>query len=148
MTFRRSSSIRSTGITIPKAPRLCIAAGTTNAPSLPATDLDGSPRILNGLVDMGCYEFTTNVFHPADLAGSWVITPSEFTAYAAAWKSGQTWTNAPKPHPGQLLDARRLSDDQRRRILQRWQRQTGKLEDQPINARNLELYQRFSRANT
>jgi len=77
----------------------CIAAGTTNAPSLPATDLDGNLRILNGLVDMGCYEFTTNVTHPADTNGSFVITPTEFTAYAAAWKAGQTWTNGPNPGP-------------------------------------------------
>jgi len=81
----------------------CIAAGTTNAPSVPATDLDGNPRILNGTVDIGCYEFTTNVFHPADLVGAWTITPADFTAYATAWKSGQTWTNAPNPIPANYL---------------------------------------------
>jgi hypothetical protein len=81
----------------------CIAAGTTNAPSLPAMDLDGNPRVINGLVDMGCYEFTTNVFHPADLASAWTITPGEFTAYAAAWKSGQSWTNAPNPIPANYM---------------------------------------------
>jgi hypothetical protein len=75
----------------------CIAAGTTNAPSLPATDLDGNPRIINGAVDMGCYEFTTNVFHPADVNGDWVITPAEFNAYAAAWKNGQSWPTGPSP---------------------------------------------------
>jgi len=81
----------------------CIAAGDTNAPSLPATDLDGNPRIINGTVDMGCYEFTTNVFHPADLAGAWTITPAEFTAYAAVWKSGQSWSNAPNPIPANYM---------------------------------------------
>jgi hypothetical protein len=35
----------------------CIDAGTTNAPSLPSTDLDGNPRIVGGAVDLGCYEF-------------------------------------------------------------------------------------------
>jgi predicted outer membrane repeat protein len=35
----------------------CIDAGTTNAPSLPSTDLEGNPRIVGGAVDLGCYEF-------------------------------------------------------------------------------------------
>jgi hypothetical protein len=80
----------------------CIAAGTTNVPSMPGTDLDGNPRILNGLVDMGCYEFTTNVFHPADVTGSWTITAAEFSAYAAAWQNGQSWTNGPNPGPNPI----------------------------------------------
>jgi hypothetical protein len=37
----------------------CIDAGTTNAPSLPSTDLDGNPGIVGGNVDMGCYEFNS-----------------------------------------------------------------------------------------
>jgi nitrous oxidase accessory protein NosD len=33
-----------------------IDAGTNPAPDLPATDLDGNPRIVNGIVDLGVYE--------------------------------------------------------------------------------------------
>ena len=80
----------------------CKAAGSISAPSLPATDLDGNPRVLSGKVDMGCYEFTTNVTHPADTNGIFVITPAEYSAYAAAWQNGQTWTNGPNPGPNPI----------------------------------------------
>jgi len=77
----------------------CLAAGSITAPSLPATDLDGNPRILNGSVDLGCYEFTTNVVHPADTNAIFFITAPEFAAYAAAWTNGSAWTNGPNPGP-------------------------------------------------
>jgi predicted outer membrane repeat protein len=77
----------------------CKDAGTNGAPSLPATDLDGGPRIANGTVDLGCYEFSTAATHPADINADFVITSDEFNAYAAAWKAGQTWTNAPSSAP-------------------------------------------------
>ena len=38
---------------------LAIDAGTNETePPLPAMDLDGNPRILNDIVDLGAYEFT------------------------------------------------------------------------------------------
>lgn len=39
----------------------CLDAGTTAAPSLPAVDLDGNPRIVGGTVDLGCYELSAPV---------------------------------------------------------------------------------------
>jgi predicted outer membrane repeat protein len=78
----------------------CRNAGTNGAPSLPLTDLDGNLRTNNlGQVDLGCYEFNTTATHPADTNGDFVITPAEYAAYAAAWKAGQTWTNAPASAP-------------------------------------------------
>jgi len=78
----------------------CVNAGTNGALSLPLTDLDGNSRTNSaGMVDMGCYEFNTTATHPADTNGDFVITPAEYAAYAAAWKAGQSWTNAPASAP-------------------------------------------------
>jgi len=82
----------------------CANAGTNGAPSLPLTDLDGSSRTNSaGLVDIGCYEFNTTATHPADTDTNFVITAAEFNAYAAAWKAGQTWSNAPNVIPANYL---------------------------------------------
>jgi hypothetical protein len=39
----------------------CINTGSNQAPFLPSKDMDGNPRICNGIVDMGAYEFIDNV---------------------------------------------------------------------------------------
>ena len=81
----------------------CKDAGTNGAPQLPATDLEGGPRIANGTVDMGCYEFGNSIAHPADVNNDWVISDAEYTAYAAAWKNDQTWATAPNPIPADYV---------------------------------------------
>jgi hypothetical protein len=37
-----------------------IAAGTTSAPDLPTLDLAGNPRIINGMIGMGAYEYQSS----------------------------------------------------------------------------------------
>lgn len=47
---------------------LCIDAGWNQAPGLPATDLDGNPRVFRATVDMGAFEFIPGDFdHDADV---------------------------------------------------------------------------------
>src|SRR5262249_27390207 len=40
----------------------CINKGSAAAPSLPATDFDGAPRILGSAPDMGAYEFWSSAY--------------------------------------------------------------------------------------
>ncbi|MFH0774152.1 MAG: right-handed parallel beta-helix repeat-containing protein [bacterium] len=40
----------------------CINAGSNTVPALPLTDKDGNPRIMDGTVDMGAYEYQGNAF--------------------------------------------------------------------------------------
>ena len=77
-----------------RAGSLCINAGTNGAPALPSVDLDGNPRI-QGIVDLGAYEFSNSAVHPADTNSNWAIEESEFVTYAAAWKSDQLWGAQP-----------------------------------------------------
>lgn len=74
----------------------CINAGTNGAPALPSVDLDGNPRI-QGIVDLGAYEFSNSAVHPADTNLNWAIEEDEFVTYAAAWKSDQLWGSQPAP---------------------------------------------------
>ena len=78
---------------------LCINAGTNTAPQLPSTDIDGYPRIGDGVVDMGAYEHSTTELHPADTNQNWNLEADESSAYGVAWKNGDTWASGPDPIP-------------------------------------------------
>ena len=81
----------------------CINAGTNGAPSMPAVDLDGNIRTNGAYVDLGCYEFNNTLFHPADLNHDWVISLTEYTDYANAWKNSQAWSVAPAQIPADYV---------------------------------------------
>jgi len=80
-----------------------IDAGTNENIPYTATDIEGNPRIANGTVDLGAYEFTTNTPHPADTNENWVIEYEEFNAYNTAWKNVNSWPTIPNQIPAEYL---------------------------------------------
>ena len=64
-----------------------------------ATDRDGSPRIVDGIIDIGAYERSTTALHPADTNSNSSISQDEFDAYNAAWRTNQAWPTAPAAIP-------------------------------------------------
>jgi hypothetical protein len=67
----------------------CIDTGYNNAPNLPATDLDGHPRIIDGdcngtdAVDMGAYEF--NYAYMGDFDYDCSVDFVDFSIFGLAW---------------------------------------------------------------
>lgn len=81
----------------------CVDAGT-NAYALTPTDFDGSPRIVNGTVDMGAYEFQTTgpmTFHawlqyyglPTDGSADYIDSDGDGANNWQEWVAGTNPTN-------------------------------------------------------
>ena len=73
----------------------CIGAGNNNAPKLPLADMDGYPRIMDYIVDIGAYEYPGIVFVPPvpdikanGLDGSVTISPEDSLTVAISFVPG------------------------------------------------------------
>jgi hypothetical protein len=77
----------------------CIDAGTNEINNLPVHDKDGNDRPVNNITDIGAYEYSPQVIHPADWNKDWTIDQNEFKNYDNAWKNGAQWPGGPNPIP-------------------------------------------------
>ncbi len=68
----------------------CIDAGTNGALFLPAADLDGNPRTLGGMVDLGCYELGAAT--PAPVVISLSVSPGGGILLSWASSAGASYT--------------------------------------------------------
>jgi len=77
----------------------CVDAGDNSAPGLPATDLDGNPRVIDGdgdgnsVVDMGVYELEPGLFKVGLGTLAVTVEPNEVIDAGAKWKvrGGDQW---------------------------------------------------------
>ena len=67
----------------------CRNTGSNAAPSLPATDYDGDPRVINDVVDMGADEYVPNTSAGVDVEVDFAEAQAEVT-FDTVSESGQT----------------------------------------------------------
>ncbi|MHC4647808.1 MAG: right-handed parallel beta-helix repeat-containing protein, partial [Planctomycetota bacterium] len=80
----------------------CVDSGDNNAPLLPATDLAGNPRVMDGdgdgnsIVDMGAYELEAGMVKVGIGTLEVTIEPNEAIDAGAKWKveGGEQWYNS------------------------------------------------------
>jgi len=68
----------------------CIDAGDNGAPSLPLNDADGEPRIVNGVVDMGAFEYRVIYNTPAGTDVTVELTENVEVNFENVVSSGDT----------------------------------------------------------
>ncbi|MFN8497213.1 MAG: choice-of-anchor Q domain-containing protein [Anaerolineae bacterium] len=68
------------------SPAAGVGSNSVTDPPLPATDLDGKPRVMGGVVDLGAYEFPCPLTTPARLYVN--------AAVGGGTGDGQSWANA------------------------------------------------------
>ena len=85
-----------------------IDAGNANGLVLPTTDFDGNPRVIDGIVDIGAYEFDPNAAPRVSFEANNVSGPAplsvQFTSFTTINVTGYLWdfgdgTSSTQPNP-------------------------------------------------